>query len=525
MRVLNRLLIALALVLGLTACADELPMPSAGGGGTDDTPLRIVAATELQDLQPVIEDAADDLGFPIELSFPAGTLDNSRTLLEGGFDDEYDATWFATNRYVDILGATGKLRDQTKIGLSPVAFGVTSAKAAELGWDSRQPTWSEIATAAADDDVTFGMTDPSASNSGFSALVSVATALADTGAALTEADIDRITPQLQGFFSGQTLTSGSSGWLTDTFLEDRSRADALINYESVLQSQAADGADLTVIVPADGVVSADYPLSTLAAPAQPEARDKVAALSGWLLERPEIMTDSYRRPVDATDLPPELADQLLIELPFPATRAITDHLVAAFHNELRPPGDTAFVLDTSGSMEGARLALLQETMLSLIDGSAQGAAGGVGLRDRERVSLQPFADVPAEPVTLRFSTTDPGPAQELTAAVEGLRAEGATSLYSALMTAFDTVAAEEGAIPSIVLMSDGEVTAGATIGQFREFHESLDSPRADIPVFVILYGEANIAEMTEVADMTGGRVFDALDGDLDAAFKEIRGYQ
>ncbi|MDO5668914.1 MAG: VWA domain-containing protein [Corynebacterium sp.] len=525
MNVVTRLLIALSLALGLTACSDELPIPTPGGSTTDGTPLRIVAATELQDLQPVIEEAADDLGFPIELSFPAGTLDNSRTLLEGGFDGEYDATWFATNRYVDILGATGKLRDQTKIGLSPVAFGVDSTKASELGWDDRQPTWSEIATAAADGDVTFGMTDPSASNSGFSALVSVATALADTGSALTEADIERITPQLQGFFSGQTLTSGSSGWLTDTFLEDRSRADALINYESVLHTQVSEGADLEVIVPADGVVSADYPLSTLASPAQPEAREKVAALSEWLLERPEIMTDSYRRPVDATDLPPELADQLLIELPFPATRAITDQLVAAFHNELRPPGDTAFVLDTSGSMEGERLSMLQETMLSLIDGTAQGAAGGVGLRDRERVSLQPFADVPAEPLTLRFSTSDPGPAQELTAAVEGLRAEGATSLYSALMSAFDTVAAADGAIPSIVLMSDGEVTSGATLAQFRAFHDSLDAPQSDIPVFVILYGEANVAEMRAVAEMTGGHVFDALDGDLEAAFKEIRGYQ
>lgn len=519
---------ALVTALTLTACGDtELPVVGGGTGGTDGTPLRIVAATELQDLEPVIEDAADDLGFPIELSFPAGTLDNSRTLLDGGFDDEYDATWFATNRYVDILGASGHLADQTKIGLSPVAFGVTSDTAAELGWDARQPTWSEIAGAAADGDITFGMTDPSASNSGFSALVSVATALADTGAALTESDINRVSPQLQGFFSGQTLTSGSSGWLTDTFLTDRSRADALINYESVLHTVNRDeGADLTVIVPADGVVSADYPLSTLARPAQPEAREKVAALSEWLLERPEVMTDSYRRPVDATsDLPPELAGQLLIELPFPATRTITDRLVAAFHNELRPPGDTVFVLDTSGSMEGERLAMLQDTLRSLIDGTAHGAAGSVGFRDRERISLQPFADAPAAPLTLRYSAEDPQATGELSAAVDGLHAEGATAIYSALINAYGTVAAEEGAIPSIVLMSDGELTAGVTLDQFRDFHAGLSGPAADIPVFVILYGEANVGEMTEVAELTGGKVFDALDGDLEAAFKEIRGYQ
>ena len=528
-------LVALILSLGLVACGDSVSLPGgdspdrpgrSGLSDLDDTPLRIVAATELEDLQPVIEDAADDLGFPIELSFPAGTLDNSQSLLDGAFDQQHDATWFATNRYVDILGASSKLADSTPIGHSPVAFGITSSKAAELGWDSRQPTWAEIAETAADGQVTFGMTDPSASNSGFSALVSVATALSDTGSALTSADIDRISPQLQGFFSGQTLTSGSSGWLTETWLADRSRADALINYESVLHTLVQEHPDVSVIVPADGVVSADYPLSTLAAPAQPQAREKVAALSGWLLDRPEVLTDSFRRPVDrGAELPAELDVPLLIELPFPANRTITDQLVAAFHNELRTPGDTVFILDTSGSMEGERLALLKDTMRSLIDGSARGAAGGVGFRDRERLTLLPFADEPATPLTLRFSTTDPAPADQLTGEVDGLVAEGATAIYSALMEAYGRVDAREGSLPSIVLMSDGEVTAGAGLAEFRAFHAGLREPAADIPVFVILYGEANVAEMTAIAEMTGGKVFAALDGDLDSAFKEIRGYQ
>ena len=49
--------------------------------------------------------------------------------------------------------------------------------------------------------------------------------------------------------------------------------------------------------------------------------------------------------------------------------------------------------------------------------------------------------------------------------------------------------------------------------------------KRSIPVFVILYGDANKAEMTELAKLTGGEVFDALNGDLESAFKEIRGFQ
>src|SRR5699024_3092206 len=194
--------------------------------------------------------------------------------------------------------------------------------------------------------------------------VSVATALADTGNALTVADIDRVAPQLSELFGGQTVTSGSSGWLADTFRDDPSRADALVNYESVLHALATDGLDIEVIVPADGVVSADYPLSALAEPADPLARERVAALAEWLHANPEVMAESFSRPAESTDLDPALTTDLLIELPCPGSREVTDGLVDAYPNPLRAPGDTAFVLDTSESMTGERMTSLQETMVS-----------------------------------------------------------------------------------------------------------------------------------------------------------------
>ncbi|WP_448852525.1 hypothetical protein [Corynebacterium sp. 335C] len=73
------------------------------------------------------------------------------------------------------------------IASSPVAIGVTPDVARDLGWSrDAPPTWRDLVDAAADGKLRFGMTDPLTSNSGFSALVSAATALADTGNALTE---------------------------------------------------------------------------------------------------------------------------------------------------------------------------------------------------------------------------------------------------------------------------------------------------------------------------------------------------
>ena len=41
----------------------------------------------------------------------------------------------------------------------------------------------------------------------------------------------------------------------------------------------------------------------------------------------------------------------------------------------------------------------------------------------------------------------------------------------------------------------------------------------------MLSGDGNVDELTDVAELTGGKAFDALNGDLTGAFQEIRGYQ
>ncbi|AKK03039.1 substrate-binding domain-containing protein [Corynebacterium epidermidicanis] len=224
-------------------------------------------------MEPIISAASKDLGFPIEMTHPDGTIANSVRLRDGEFDGQYDATWFATNKYVELYDAGDKLKNPTSIATSPIAFGLRKAKACELGWENKQPTWAEISQAVADRKLTFGMSDPARSNSGFSTLASVATAFADTGAALTNEDIERINPDLVKFFAGQNMTSGSSGWLQDAFLADPLRTDAIVNYESVLL-KLQEAQDITVVVPADGVITADYPLAALARPHSEDAGER-----------------------------------------------------------------------------------------------------------------------------------------------------------------------------------------------------------------------------------------------------------
>lgn len=527
MRRLLALLVTLLTGATLTACGGNggTGGNGNGGGSSDSGGLNIVAATELKDLEPLVEQASKELGFPITLEFPGGTLQNSQDLKHGKLDNQIDATWLATNRYVDLIGARGKLADETKIATSPVAFGVQEAKARELGWDTKQPTWGEFAAAAREGKFTFGMTDPSASNSGFSALVSVATAMADTGSALTDGDIEKVGPRLHELFQAQSMVSGSSGWLAEAFQDDPEKADAIVNYESTLHQMRDQGAAIEVIVPADGVISADYPLSTLAEPAHGDASENVKALADWMLGHQQEIADSFRRPVGGVDnLPGELSGQTVIELPFPASYGTVNALVDRYNNEFRKRGATTFVLDTSGSMQGERLDSLKQIMTSFVDGSASTDTGNVALRDGEQVSFQSFSSQPHPPVSGTFNKSDPEANQKFQSYIDNLSAGGKTNIYDTLIGVTEKADPNAG-ISSIVLLSDGAVTAGRDLNAFKEDYAAATKGKGSIPVFVILYGESNAAEMEEVAELTGGAVFDALDGDLDEAFKEIRGYQ
>lgn len=531
----HRLLLALlALVVGVSlgACSSLSGVDGGGSQGAASeelkgTTLRIVAATELKALDSVVAQAAKDLGMTIEMAYPGGTLDNTERLGEGEFDGYYDATWFATNRYAELQGLKGRFTSTSSVASSPVLLGVRPTTAAELGWDKTQPTWAEIAQAASSGALKFGMTDPGTSNSGFSALASVATSFADTGSALSTQDIARVAPQVREFFSGQTVTSGSSGWLTAAFRSETGKANAILSNEASLIDLKNQGEDIDLIAPSDGVIFADYPLSALSTADQPLAKEKAQALAGWLEQHPQELADAGLRPTTAGDSArnPDFAPGLLLEIPFPASQDVVSALIDSYNNDLRSPGAMAFMLDTSGSMAGDRIASLKATLHSLADGSAQVNGTSVGFRDREDITFVPFSTAVHDQRSLVFDAANAATVGEVGSAIEALDPSGDTAIYEALAAAYDHLGASASNIRSIVLMSDGELTAGRSFDDFRAYYEALPNQVKTIPTFVILYGEANAEEMTALAELTGGKVFDAQRGDLASAFKEIRGYQ
>lgn len=528
------LLAALLVALALTACT--VPTPSGGpsggspvGGGDGPNVLRVLSGSELKDMAPILAEARTAIGVDVQLA-EAGTLDASSDIATGKASAKYDASWLSSNRYLSLLpDGEKKIATSTKIMASPVLLGVRSDAAKRLGWDAHAPTWQQIAEAGASGKFRYAMTNPAASNSGFSTLVAVATSVTGGGAALNDEKAKQAAPQLKSFFTGQALTAGSTGWITDKFVADPS-VDGLFSYENTLMETAKTmPGGLTIVVPTDGVITADYPLSLLAS-ASDSKRALYEKLVDWLRTPPvqtKIMDATSRRP-SAAGIKPDarFGSATLIDLPFPSSKAAVDTLLAGYLNVAKRPATTVYVLDTSGSMQGARLDSLKSAMGALTTTGGTGAF--TGFHAREDITLLPFSSAPADPTQFTVPEQSPDATlRQIKGKVDGLAAGGNTALYESLERAVQIVnqrkAANASSYPTVVALTDGEANGTLAYGDFESFFKALPVDQK-VPVFTIRFGDAKASELEKIATLTGGRSFDG-SSDLSEAFRTIRGYQ
>ncbi len=519
---------AVVAILGfLTGCSDtgitQPPAPSYDESKT----LHVLAGSEIADMQPVFDQMEQEIGIHMDVT-SIGTLDGSAEIANGTQDPKFNATWFPNNKFMALLpGAEGKLSKQNKIMSSPVVLGLKPDAVKRLGWDVTTPTWQDIVEAVKDGKLSYGMTSPYASNSGFSALIEASTALSNTGSALTDADITTATPALTDLYAGQKMTAGSSGWLAQQFSANPSTVDGIFNYESVIEETQANGVSLVPIIPSDGVVTADYPFSLLAsAPA-----DKGALYQQVVdyLMQPQIqkqISDVTHRNTTANPV----NSNLVFELPFPSTLDTVQSLIDTYLNKIKSPSDMVFVIDTSGSMAGDRLDSLKNALLSLTNLDSSNSF--VRFHDRESLTIVNFAAGVKETKSFDFTSDNiDSQLQQVNSYVNSLNANGGTAIYDAMQQAYKLAQQKKDTNPdhfvSVVLLTDGENTDGSSESDFQNWYKQQitgDSGIQVIPTFAIAFGDASTSELTDLATLTGGKEFNG-NGDLTATFKDIRGYQ
>jgi Ca-activated chloride channel family protein len=516
-------IVAAGLVAG---CGNDSSSPDPNDANT----LTVLAGSEVKDLVPLLPDIKKQTGVSLALSY-SGTLEGAEAIAGGA---PTDVAWFSSGHYLSLLpGAGSRVVAQQKIMLSPVIIGVKKSVADRFGWtDNPNVTWKDIEAKSADGSFKFAMTNPAASNSGLVALIGVASALSGSSDSIDTGTIDKTA--LRAFFKGQALTAGSSGFLADSYVRDQDTVDGIVNYESILMSLNAGGKlkePLTLIYPAEGIVTADYPFMLLNG-AKREAYDKVTAYLRTPEVQKRIMTDTLRRPaIPGVPLDPRFSTQTLIELPFPAKLETIDSLITTYLDEIRQPASAIFVLDVSGSMSGDRLDQLKTAMKALTGTDPSLTGQFARFRAHEKVTIITFS---AEVEDVRDFTIDDtapdGPdMRAIRDYIDGLTTFNSTAIYTGLESAYEAVGKAKATDPnrlySIVLMTDGENNAGVDPDQFQKDFGRLDAAVRAVHTYPVLFGEANKDAMTQIATLTGGSVFDATSTSLQTIFKQIRGYQ
>jgi Ca-activated chloride channel homolog len=521
------------LALGLLALGLAAAASGCGGGGSRSR-MTVLAGSEVKDLEPLLPQIRKATGIDLKLDY-VGTLDGTQRIVSG--KDDHDLAWFSHSKYLDLLQTergTKYVHAETPIMLSPVVLGVKHSTAVRLGWSGRaKVTWRDIAEASRAGKLRFGMTNPGSSNSGFTALLGVAAAFAGSADALDAGKID--TKALKDLFTGQKLTAGSSGWLADAYVDAQGSLDGMVNYESVLLSLDESGKlheKLDLIYPAEGIVTANYPLLL----ENESKRAQYDKLTKYLLSadfQKAMMKQTLRRPATpGIPLDVRLPNRLLVEVPFPSSVATIDKILSAYSNEARPPAHATFVLDVSGSMADQHKIQQMKDALTGLTGADKTLTGVFSrFHNREQLTFIPFDNHTFPPTDFTVTGTDvnAGAFPRIRSFVGSLSPGGGTAIYSALEEAYRHAAAQQQAQPgryySIVLMTDGENNAGDDADGFVRFYRSLPAAARQIRTFTVLFGDASPDELNQIADTTGGKVFDARDADLSAVFKEIRGYQ
>lgn len=522
MKRLFKVLLPLVLLTSLAACSQRSTPAEVNdevaSAVQSESAFRILAGSELKDVAQKVQAFGRSQGIEVQLDY-SGSLDAVDKLAE---PNSYDAVWLSHGKYLQLMPQMKALvKASEKTMYSRVVLGVKPDKMKELGWASGKTSWTDVVKAVKAGSFHFAMTNPAGSNTGFVALVGLASELSGKGDALEAQDIP--SEALKKLFSGQIMTSGSSGALADKFVADAAGVDGMVNYESVIRS-VSRSVPLEVLIPKEGVITADYPLMLLTQSKNQKFYDSLVAYLRSEAVQQEIARETFRTPLAGSG-----TDEVVNELPFPGSLKVVDAVLRGFMDSYSRPVSSFFVLDVSGSMEGERLSDMKRAMVTLSQGDGSVSGRFATFRNREKVVLTSFASQVSQPQAFSLTQdtdTNKAAMQQFSAAITGLQADGGTAIYDALLSVYDAAQDDLKSgdrTVSIVLFSDGDSNQGRDLDAFLAHVQSKGAPA--VPVHAILYGESNVREMDVLTKATGGRVFDARATSLRQVMKSIRAYQ
>lgn len=425
-----------------------------------------------------------------------------------------------------------------RVAVSPIVVAAWQDVARELGWPDQPVGWQEIQRKATDDP-NFKWNHP-ATNNAAGLLATLAEFYA--GAGLTRGlTVDAATDEatlayVQAVEATVRFYGEGEEVITQRLAEEgRNFLDAFVAQERVvIDWNRTHGDDpLVAIYPAEGTLWTDHPLALLELGAQAHElavtdnqRLTFRAFTDFLLT-----PDSQRRFLQTGYRPADLAIELDAPgSPFAETDAVNwrepqttlqmppPSVIEVVQNVwyyTKRPTNVYLVVDTSGSMEGAKIARTREALAAFVQ-QIQG--------DRDRLGLIEFASGTKNFVPLRVM--DDNNRRDTLTLIDNMDALGGTALVDAVYAAAEDLLAQgdASAINAIVVMTDGQ--ENESYYRLNDLERLLSGNQPGRPViFTIAFGrDADEPLLSEMARIGQGQFRRADETDIEELYRIISTY-
>jgi len=459
-------------------------------------------------------------------------MDDLETIEELEQHSFYDAVWMSNSVWLYMLEDTN-VSNSKSTNINPVVFGIKKSKANELGFVNKDIYNKDIVDAIRNGKLNYIMSSVTKTNTGMIGYLGFLNSLAGSPEILTSDMLksQQLAEDLKALFSGVERVSGSVSFLEDMFINSEDYEAVLATESSLIsinkQLESMGKEPLYLIYPVDGVAINDSPFAFIENDYNDHKKNTFLKIQSFLLSeetqkeleklgkrtwyggtKENADSNSFKKSwgIDTT--------KYLMPLKYPS-KDVMDEAIIFYVNALRKPASIVFCLDFSGSMYGDGEKELKEAMNFILDEN-QASTELIQFSENDKIYVLPFASS----VKSIYKTNSGIDTQDVINSINNLEPNGGTDIYKCSIEALKLLEKDSDEYnKTVILMTDGE--SQRTYKNLYNYY-TLQS-NSKIPIYSIMFGDANESQLFDIANLTNAKVFDGRT-DLVEAFKEVRSY-